>query len=412
MGLIESLLSCFDLAAEKLNLDSKLATSMRVPGREVQVNLPVQLDNGEIHVFPAFRVQHHIASGPMQGGLRYRPDITVEEMRALALLATYTCGVVDIPFGGSMGGIQCNPKEMSKSELERMTRRYMTEMLDILGPERDILAPDLSTDQQVMAWIMDTYSMHARHTVRSIVTGKPVEMGGSQGSIEAIGFGAMVCIREAIKKLGMTPEKTRVNIQGAGRRGGNAAAFLHAQGFPVTAIADFGGGVYNPKGLNIPEVLEYFALNGTLAGYKDGDAINDEELLTMEGEVLLPAFRQQQITGEIAKKAKCKILCEAAYGATTGLAEAILDYRGIFVIPATLGEGGGAIVRYFEWVQNRMGFTWRKDVVMERLEDKITNAFREVVLTGEKYSLNMRMAAYTLGLSRMAYDLQTRGLYA
>lgn len=412
LGLTDTLLSSLDYAADKLNLDKNLAKILRMPGREFQVNLPVHLDNGEIQVFPSFRVQHHIASGPMQGGLRYRPDVTLDEMRALALWATYTCAVVDIPFGGSMGGVVCDPKIMSQKELERLTRRYVSEMLDILGTERDILAPDLSTDQQVMAWIMDTYSMHARHTVTSIVTGKPVELGGSHFSREAVGFGSMCCINEAAKKMGMTPEKTRINIQGAGRRGGSAAALLYAEGYPVTAIADLGGGLYHPDGLNVPDVLYYFSENGTLDGYREAESITDEELLTMDCEVLLPAFRQEQITLEIAMKVKCKILCEAAFGATSGLAEPILDQRGIFVIPATLGEGGGAVVRYFEWVQNRMGFIWRKDVVIERLQDRMVKAFQAVVETSEEHGVNMRMGAYILGLSRMARDLSLRGIYA
>lgn len=412
MGLTETLIGRFEMAAEKLNLDPNLRTLLRVPGREFVVNLPVHMDNGEIRVFESYRVQHHIASGPMQGGLRYRPDVTLDEMRALALWSTYTCAVVNVPFGGSMGGILCDPKELSQSELERLTRRYISEMLDILGTERDILAPDLSTDQQVMAWIMDTYSMHARHTVRSIVTGKPFEMGGSHFAREAIGYGATCMINELAKKLGMSPEKTRVNIQGAGRRGGSAAQFLHEAGYVITGIADLGGGIYNPNGLNIPDVLYYFGQKGTLEGYPEGDAINDDELLTMDCDVLVPAFRQQQITAEVARKTKCRILCEIAYGATTGMAEPILDYRGVSVIPAILGECGGAGIRYFEWVQNRMGFTWRKDVVKERLTDMVNDSFHNVVNMSEKHGVNLRMGAYMLGLERMSRDLALRGIYA
>jgi glutamate dehydrogenase (NAD(P)+) len=402
----------FNRAAECLKINRNHLKILGLPGREFMVNLPVHLDNGEVHVFPAYRVQHHVAMGPMQGGLRYRPDVTIDEMRALALWATFTCTVANIPFGGSMGGVVCDPKRMSPGELERMTRRYVSEMVDILGIERDIIAPDLSTDQQVMAWIMDTYSMHARHTVTAIVTGKPVELGGSHGSREAIGYGVMSIVNECVKKLGMTPETTRVAIQGAGRRGGTAAALLYAEGYPVIAIADSGGGLYHPDGLDIPDVLAHFAYNCTLEGYPHAERITDEELLTLDCDVLVPAFRQHQITSKNADKVRCRILCEAAYGATTALADPILDARGVLVVPAIMGEAGGAIVRYFEWVQNRMGFRWRKDVVMERLRDKMSDMFRDVAATSEKYGVNMRDAAYTLGLQRMERDLSLRGVYA
>ncbi len=412
MHMTKAVVAYFDRAADLLKLNPNHRTILTLPGREYCINLPVHLDNGEIHVFPSWRVQHHVAMGPMQGGLRYRPDITLDEMRALALWATFTGAVANVPFGGSMGGILCDPKQLSLGELERLTRRYVSEMLDILGTERDILAPDLSTDQQVMAWIMDTYSMHARHSVTAIVTGKPVELGGSHGSREAIGYGVMCILNEALKGKEMKPEDTRVAIQGAGRRGGTAAALLYAEGYKVVAIADFGGGLYRADGLDIPDVLAHFSRNNTLEGYPNAEAIDDEELLSIDCDVLIPAYRQHQITSKNADKVRCGILLEAAYGASTLAADDILNDRGVMVIPAIMGEAGGVTVRYFEWVQNRMGFRWRKDVVMERLRDKVTEMYRDVTATSEMYGVNVRDAAYTLGLKRMERDLSLRGIYA
>jgi glutamate dehydrogenase (NAD(P)+) len=412
MHMTKAVVTYFDRAADLLKLNANHRAILTLPGREFCVNLPVHLDNGEIHVFPSYRVQHHVAMGPMQGGLRYLPDITLDEMRALALLATFTSSVANVPFGGSMGGIVCDPKQLSLGELERLTRRYVSEMLDILGTERDVLAPDLSTDQQVMAWIMDTYSMHARHTVTAIVTGKPVELGGSHGSREAIGYGVMCILNEYVKAAGRKPEDTRVAIQGAGRRGGAAAALLYAEGYKVVAIADFGGGLYRPDGLDIPDVLAHFARNNTLEGYPNAEVINDEELLTIDCDILVPAFRQHQITTHNADKLRCRTVCEAAYGATTLAATDILADRGVTVIPAIMGEAGGVTVRYFEWVQNRMGFRWRKDVVMERLRDKVTTMYHDVAATAEQHGVNLREAAYTLGLQRMERDLALRGVYA
>ncbi|MCS7081038.1 MAG: Glu/Leu/Phe/Val dehydrogenase [Chloracidobacterium sp.] len=402
----------FNRAADILNLDPNYRLILALPSRELAVSLPVQMDSGEIQVFPGYRVQHHVAMGPMQGGLRYRPDLTLDDLRALALWATLTAAVADVPFGGSMGGVICDPSQMSSQEIERLTRRYVVEILDIIGTERDILAPDFSTDQQVMAWIMDTYSMHARQTVTAIVTGKPLELGGSHGSHEAVGYGVWCLLDAALKHLGGQPSRTRVAIQGAGRRGGAAAKLLYEAGYQVIAITDSGGGVYRPDGLNVPDVLEYFARTHSLTGYREADAISDAELLTLDCDVLVPAYLQNQITADNVNHLRCRILCEAAYGATTVEASQTLENSDIYVIPAIMGESGGIIVRYFEWVQNRIGFRWRRHVVLERLRDYVTRMYHNVVKTGEMYGVSLRDAAYILGVRQMGRDLALRGIYA
>ncbi|OYT72929.1 MAG: amino acid dehydrogenase [Chloracidobacterium sp. CP2_5A] len=402
----------FNRAADVLNLDPNYRLILGLPSRELAVNLPVELDSGEIHVFPGYRVQHHVAMGPMQGGLRYRPDLTLDDLRALALWATLTAAVADVPFGGSMGGILCDPSGLSSQELERLTRRYVVEILDIIGTERDILAPDFSTDQQVMAWIMDTYSMHARQTVTAIVTGKPLELGGTHGSHESIGYGVWCLLDAALSHLGGKPAQTRVAIQGAGRRGGAAAQLLHQAGYRVVAITDSGGGIYRPDGLNVPEALDYFARAGSLSGYLEADAISDAELLTLDCDVLVPAYLQNQITADNVNQLRCRILCEAAYGATTAEASEALDESDIYVIPAILGESGGIITRYFEWVQNRIGFRWRRHIVLERLRDYVTKMYHNVVKEAEAHSVSLRDGAYVLGVRQMGRDLALRGIYA
>ncbi len=402
----------FNRAADILNLDPNYRLILGLPSRELAVNLPVEMDSGDIQIFPGYRVQHHVAMGPMHGGLRYRPDLTLDDLRALALWATLTSAVADVPFGGSMGGIICDPGQLSIHELERLTRRYVVEILDIIGTERDILAPDFSTDQQVMAWIMDTYSMHARQTVTAIVTGKPLELGGSHGSHESVGYGVWCLLNATFKHLDHKPAQPRVAIQGAGRRGGSAAKLLHQAGYKVIAMTDSGGGVYHPDGLDIPDVLDYFARNGSLAGYTEADAITDEELLTIDCDVLVPAYLQNQITSKNAYKLRCRILCEAAYGASTVEASKILDDSDIYVIPAIMGESGGTIVRYFEWVQNRIGFRWRRHVVLERLRDKVTAMYHNVVKAAETYGVNLRDASYIVGVQHMGRDMALRGIYA
>ncbi len=402
----------FNRAADILNLDPNYRLILALPSRELAINLPVQMDCGEIHIFPSYRVQHHVAMGPMHGGLRYRPDLTLDDLRALAMWSTLTAAVAGVPFGGSMGGVVCDPSQLSNQELERLTRRYVVEILDIIGAERDILAPDFSTDQQVMAWIMDTYSMHARQTVTAIVTGKPLELGGSHGSHEAIGYGVWCLLESALAHLGGNPSQTRVAIQGAGRRGGSAAKLLYEAGYRVIAITDSGGGVYRPDGLNIPDVLDYFAHKHSLAGYLEADPITDSELLTLDCDVLVPAYLQNQITADNVNQLRCRILCEAAHGATTAEASQTLENSDIYVIPAIMGEAGGTIVRYFEWVQNRIGFRWRRHVVLERLRDYVTRMYRNVVGVAETYGVSLRDAAYISGVRHMSRDLALRGIYA
>jgi glutamate dehydrogenase (NAD(P)+) len=411
-SLFESIMSRFDRAAELLNLDPNLYKILRAPSREITTYMPVQRVSGDIEIFTGFRVQYNVARGTMQGGLRFGPNITIDEMRAGAAWNTYKCAVVDIPFGGSQGGVICNPNELQSIEVERITRRYTADLLDILGPERDIITPDINTNEQVMAWIMDTYSMHARHTVTAIVTGKPIEMGGSQGSIDATGYGVLCVVDEAVKRFKMKPEDTRVAIQGAGRRGGRAAAMLYAAGYKVIGIAEIDDGVYNSGGLDVPAALNHFGRYKTFKGYGEADHISTNELLTLDCDVLIPAAMHEQITSQNAKKIGCKILCEAADGPTTAQADPILFEKGVFVIPDILANAGSSIARHVEWVQDRMGFFWKKEEVMETIRDKMITGFEEVIAFSEKHNVDPRTAAYMRAIDRVAYDLKLRGIYA
>ena len=408
----EAMMARFDKAANLLNLDPDLYQVMRVPNREITVYIPVQMDSGRIEVFKGFRVQHNFARGPAKGGIRFSPDVTIDEVRALAAWVTWKCAVVNVPFGGGKGGIICDPFKMSKLELERMTRRYTAELLDFIGPERDVPAPDMNTNEQVMAWMMDTYSMHARHTVTAVVTGKPVELGGSAGRREATGRGLLFVATEAAKKFGLKISDTRVVVQGSGNVGGIAAQLMNAEGYKIVAISDIHGAVHNPKGLNIPQVLKYLGQHKTLEGFPEADSVSNHELLELDCDILLPAATENQITSKNADKIKCKILCEGANGPTTAAADDILQEKGIFVIPDILANAGGVTVSYFEWVQDRMGFFWKEDLVNERLKDIMVTSFNEVVHYAEAHKVNMRIASYMLAIDRVAYDTRMRGIYA
>jgi glutamate dehydrogenase (NAD(P)+) len=408
----ESMMSRFDHAAQLLQLDPDLYKVLRVPNREITTYIPVFMDDGHIEVFTGFRVQHNFARGPAKGGIRYAPDVTLDEVRALAAWMTWKCAVVNIPFGGAKGGIICDPSQMSRGELERMTRRYTAELIDFIGPERDVPAPDMNTNEQTMAWIMDTYSMHARHTVTAVVTGKPIELSGSQGRREATGRGLLFVINEAVSKLGLKPETTRVVIQGSGNVGGTAARLLYAIGYKVVAISDIHGGIYNPKGLDIPDVISYLAKNKTVERYPNAEPVSNHELLELDCEVLLPAATENQLTSNNAHKIKCKILAEGANGPTTAAADDILESKGVFVIPDILANAGGVTCSYFEWVQDRMGYFWKEDLVNERLKDIMVDSFNDVVRYAENHSVNNRIAAYMLAVDRVAYITRVRGIYA
>jgi glutamate dehydrogenase (NAD(P)+) len=409
---LDSMLYYFDQAARLLRLEPDLYTFMRYPSLEVTVYIPVIMDDGHLQVFVGYRVQHNFARGPAKGGIRFAPDVTLDEIRALAAWMTWKCAVVNIPFGGAKGGVVCNPAELSRGELERLTRRYTAQLLDILGPERDVPAPDLNTDEQVMAWIMDTYSMHARHVVTASVTGKPIGLGGSHGRREATGRGLLVVVTEACRHLKLSPRGVRVVIQGAGNVGGVAARLLHEAGYRVIAISDVQGGVFHPEGLNIPEVLDYHRQNKSFRGYPHGESVTNQELLELECEVLIPAAVENQITSRNAERIRCRILCEGANGPTTAQADRILQERGIFVVPDILANAGGVTVSYFEWVQDRMGYFWSERVVNHRLKEVMVNSFRDVLAYAERYGVSMRTAAYMLAIDRVAYDVRMRGIYA
>lgn len=408
----EAMSERFDRAAKLLGLDPDLYAVMRVPSREIKVYIPVRMDSGHIEVFEGYRVQHNFARGPAKGGIRYAPDVSLDEVKALSAWMTWKCAVVNVPFGGGKGGIICNPHQMSIGELERLTRRYTAELIDFIGPDKDVPAPDMNTNEQTMAWIMDTYSMHARHTVTAVVTGKPVPIGGSLGRREATGRGLMFTVNEAIKRFNLTPEQTSVVVQGSGNVGGLGASLMHQYGYKVTAISDINGGIYNANGLDIPAVLAYLQTNKTLEGYTEADTVSNSEILELECDVLAPCATENQITSENAAKLNCKILAEGANGPTTPKADQILHEKGVFVIPDILANAGGVTVSYFEWVQDRMGYFWSEDVVNQRLEEKMVASFNELSHFAELHNVDSRTAAYMLAIDRVAYDTRMRGIYA
>ena len=408
----ESMMQRFDEAAARLNLDPNIDKILRWPNREITLYIPVMMDDGNYQVFTGYRVQHNFARGPGKGGVRFSPDVSLDEVRALAAWMTWKCAVVNIPFGGAKGGIICDPRDMSLSELERLTRRYTAELLDFIGPEKDVPAPDMNTNEQTMAWMMDTYSMHARHTVTAAVTGKPIEIGGSRGRREATGRGLLFVCNEACKKFGFNIDDTRVVIQGAGNVGGTAALLMHQEGYKIIALADITGSLYNPKGLDVPGVLEYLRANKTVEGYTAAEHIGTADLLELECEILMPAATENQITTHNADRIRCRILAEGANGPTTADADEIVSAKSIFVIPDILANAGGVTVSYFEWVQDRMGFFWNEETVNTRLHEIMVSSFNDVVGFANKYRVNTRLAAYMLAIDRVAYDTRLRGIYA
>ena len=408
----ESMMERFDRAAQLLNLDPDLYAVMRVPNRELKVYIPVRMDSGRMQVFEGFRVQHNFARGPAKGGIRYAPDVTIEEVRALAAWMTWKCAVVNVPFGGGKGGVICDPQQMSIGELERLTRRYAAELIDFIGPEKDVPAPDMNTNEQTMAWIMDTYSMHARHTVTAVVTGKPIDIGGSAGRREATGRGLLFVINEATKRFKMTPPNTRVVVQGSGNVGGIGAQLLHEAGYKVIAISDINGGIYNANGIDIPKAMAHLRATRSFEEYEGVERVSNEDLLEIECDVLVPAATENQIRSDNANRIKCKVLAEGANGPTTAAADKILHDKGIFVIPDILANAGGVTVSYFEWVQDRMGYFWKENVVNERLQDVMVASFNDVVKYADQHGVDTRTAAYMLAIDRVAYDTRMRGIYA
>jgi glutamate dehydrogenase (NAD(P)+) len=402
----------FDLAAHKLNLDEGLWKVLRYPNREIIVHIPVAMDNGQLEVFTGFRVQHSIARGPAKGGIRYTPDVTLDEVRALASWMTWKCAVVNIPFGGAKGGVICDPHKMSMGELERMTRRYTAELFEFIGPEKDVPAPDVNTNEQTMAWIMDTYSMHMRQTVTAVVTGKPINIGGSRGRREATGRGIMVVCDEAVKKLGLDRESTRVIIQGFGNVGSNAARLMAEAGYKIVGILEIEGGLYNRNGIDVEALWDYRQRNRTLRDFPGAEPVDPAELLVTDCEILIPAATENQITSRNADRVKCRILAEGANGPTTAAADEILADKKVFVIPDILCNAGGVTTSYFEWVQDRQGYFWKESVVNEQLEHIMKTAFQDVVRYSETHGVNNRIAAYMLAIDRVAYTIRQRGIYA
>jgi glutamate dehydrogenase (NAD(P)+) len=402
----------FDNAAEKLNLDEGMRKVLKSPAREITVNIPVQLDDGRLEVFTGYRVQHSIARGPGKGGIRYAPDVSLDEVRALASWMTWKCAVVNIPFGGAKGGVICNPSVMSDGELERLTRRYTAGIIEMIGPERDVPAPDMNTDARVMAWIMDTYSMHMGQTNTAVVTGKPMELGGSRGRPEATGRGCLFVTLEALKIFNLRPEDTRVVIQGFGNVGGMAAKLMAAKGFRIIAIVEYYGAVCNPNGLDIAALMNHRRETGSIMDFSGGENMDKAEAMFLPCDVLVPAATENVITSENASRLRCKVICEGANGPTTAIADEILADKKIMVIPDILANAGGVTVSYFEWVQDRQGFFWNEDDVNRRLEEIMVGSFNAVIAYGAKHKVDNRTAAYMLALDRVASAIRLRGIYA
>ncbi len=408
----EAMMSRLDRAATLLDLEPGIYKVLRSAEKEITVSIPVMMDNGEVEVFTGIRVLHNTSRGPAKGGIRFDMNVTLDEVKALAAWMTWKCAVVNIPFGGAKGGVICDPLKMSVGELERVTRRYTAGIINTLGPDSDVPAPDVNTNERVMAWLMDTYSMHVGHTVNAVTTGKPVEMGGSLGRREATGRGVMFTAVQALEHLKMDVKGATVAVQGFGNVGSIGAQLLQQAGCKVVAISDRTGGWHNPKGLDVDDAIAYVRKNKTLDGYGKGEALSNEQLLELEVDVLVPAALENVITTKNAKNVKAKVICEGANGPTTAAADAILDEKGIFVIPDILANAGGVTVSYFEWVQNRGGYYWTEQVVNDRLRDIMVNSFRDVLKLSMQHKVNMRTAAYMVAISRVATVHRLRGIYA
>ena len=408
----EDMMARFDHAAKLLGLDAGLYKVLRAPEKQIIVSIPILRDNGEVEVYTGYRVLYNTSRGPAKGGIRFDLKVSLDEVKALAAWMTWKCAVVNIPFGGAKGGVICDPTVLSLPELERITRRYTAALIDVLGPESDIPAPDVNTNERVMAWIMDTYSMHTRHSVTAVVTGKPVEMGGSLGRREATGRGCMIVTREALEHLKLPINGTRVAVQGFGNVGSIAAKLMAQEGMKIVAASDNSGAIYNPKGLNVDGALAWIKEHRYLKGYSGGEAIPKEDLLTLDCDVLVPAAVENVITPHNAPHIKAKVICEGANGPTTAGADSILDEKGIFVIPDILANAGGVTVSYFEWVQDRGGYFWDEPTVNERLGRILRTSFHDVLSLAQRHSVNLRTSAYMLAIERVAAVHRLRGMYA
>ncbi|MCC6673177.1 MAG: Glu/Leu/Phe/Val dehydrogenase [Planctomycetes bacterium] len=408
----EAMHARFDLAAQKLGLDPGLYRVLRTPDREMTVAVPVLRDDGSVEVYTGYRVQHSTARGPAKGGVRYAPNVNLDEVRALAAWMTWKCAVVNVPFGGGKGGVVCDPTKLSVSEMERVTRRYIAAIMDILGPDRDVPAPDMGTDGQVMAWIADTYSMHVRSWQPAITTGKPIELGGSAGRVEATGRGVMLSTREALKVLGIQPNGVTAAVQGYGNVGQVSAMMLDRLGMKVVAVSDIRGGVHNARGLDLKALKSHFQKTRTVEGFPGGEPVSNAQLLELGVDVLVPAATENVITSKNAANIKARVIVEGANGPVTARADKILDEKGIYVIPDILANAGGVTVSYFEWVQDRMGMFWTEDEVNTRLEHIMVNSFRDVTDMAKRFEVSNRLAAYMLAVDRVGKVTKMRGLYA
>ncbi len=407
-----AMLQEFDGAARLLQLEPGLWKVLTTPKRQIIVSCPVAMDNGQIEVFTGYRVQYNITLGPAKGGIRYHPDVTLDEVKALAAWMTWKCAVAGIPFGGGKGGVVCDPTKMSKRELEALTRRYVAEIIDAIGPDKDVPAPDVNTNEQIMAWVMDTYSMHVGHTETAVVTGKPVVMGGSLGRREATGRGVMITTREAAKHLGIDIKGATVAVQGFGNVGSVSADLLSKIGAKIVAVTDWKGGVYNDKGLDVTKLIAWVAEHKTVAGFPGAEKLSQDKIFELDVDVLIPAALENQITSENSGRIRARIVAEGANGPTTPEAHKQLHSRGVFVIPDILANAGGVTTSYFEWVQDRHGYFWEEWDVNERLERKMTQMFQTVLETALKYNTDMRTAAYVVAINRVAQVTKLRGMYA
>jgi glutamate dehydrogenase (NAD(P)+) len=408
----EAMMSRFDRAAELLDLEPGLYKVLRHAEKEIIVSCPVMMDSGEVEVFTGYRVLYNTSRGPAKGGIRFDMAVTLDEVKALAAWMTWKCAVVNLPFGGAKGGVLCDPAKLSVGELERLTRRYTAGIVATLGPDSDVPAPDVNTNERVMAWVMDTYSMRMGHTVTAVVTGKPVEMGGSLGRREATGRGCMIVTKEALKYLGMPVKETTVAVQGFGNVGSVAADLLSKEGCKIVAVSDKTGGYYNAKGIDIAAALAHVRKTKHLEGFSGAQPITNDELLTLDVDVLVPAALENVITSKNASKIRARIICEGANGPTTAGADNVLDEKGVFVIPDILANAGGVTVSYFEWVQDRGGYFWTEDVVNQRLTEIMCRSFNDVLSLSQQHKVNMRTAAYMLSISRVATVHRLRGIYA
>ena len=411
-SIFNAMLQEFDGAARLLGLDPGIWKILTNPKRQITVSCPVQMDNGEIEVFTGYRVQYNITLGPAKGGIRYHPDVTLDEVTALAAWMTWKCAVAHVPFGGGKGGIICDPTRMSRRELEALTRRYVAEIIDAIGPDKDVPPPDVNTNDQIMAWVMDTYSMHVGYTATAVVTGKPIEMGGSLGRREATGRGVMIVTREAARHLGFDIKGATVAVQGFGNVGSVSADLLCRSGAKIVAITDWKGGVYNAAGLDIEKMLDFARQHKTIDGFPGGEPLENEQLFELDVDVLVPAALENQITMENAPSIRAKVVAEGANGPTTPEAHRHLHERGVFVIPDILANAGGVTTSYFEWVQDRHGYFWEEGEVNRRLEAKMVEAFRDVLDTSVRYKVDMRTAAYIVAINRVATVTRMRGMYA